>query len=430
MTSTDSTADRPTSSTVRGLLDWTRVVVGTLARSVVVTLLGLALWAAAPAAIGWMPTTVMSGSMEPRLSPGDVVVSRPVPAGQVRAGRVLLADDPDQTGHLRMHRYVQEGPDDTIITKGDANPRTDSSPIDRSAVHGVGYLRIPYVASPVLWLRTGEWARVVLAGAGLAGVLALCAVDRSLRRRSDVEPDAGDGTDGADGPASSDDDTGTDGGDGRGRRAPRGRGGREARHRAATGLPADRPAPGTGVVLGGVAHPGRRSARLRDGRRRRVRRVRWHGGTAAVVTVAVVVALLPGAAVAAPWPTRTTNPGVSVAALRPTVLSAFSCTTRTSGLGAKTAVVSWIATGGDAPVRTELLSGSTVVASVPGTTASTTGTAQSITLSGGGGLSLGSTTALSLRADYGTNWVVAGPGTVTVRTFTILGIGSAAECVP
>ncbi|WNY33608.1 S24/S26 family peptidase [Curtobacterium flaccumfaciens] len=117
---------------VRDAVEWGRVVVASLARGVVATLLGLALWAAAPALIGWQPTTVMTGLMEPRIVPGDVVVSRPVGSGEIAMGKVLLADDPDQADHMRMHRYVQDGSRGTMVTKGDANPQQDSTPIERS----------------------------------------------------------------------------------------------------------------------------------------------------------------------------------------------------------------------------------------------------------------------------------------------------------
>lgn len=168
--------------TVLDALDWGRVVVGTLARGIVATMLGLALWAAVPAVVGWQPTTVVTASMAPRLVPGDVVVSRPVPAPEVVPGRVLLADDPDQAGRLRLHRYVETGADGTIVTKGDANPAADSTPLDRSAVHGVGYLRVPFIGTPVLWAHEGRWGVVAAAAAALAGLLALCTVDAGLRR--------------------------------------------------------------------------------------------------------------------------------------------------------------------------------------------------------------------------------------------------------
>jgi signal peptidase len=376
MSNTDSTGGRPPSSTARGLLDWFRIVVGTLARSVVVTLLGLALWAAAPAAIGWTPTTVMTGSMEPRLSPGDVVVSRPVPAEQVRAGRVLLADDPDQAGHLRMHRYVQNGPDGTIITKGDANPRMDSTPIDRSAVHGVGYLRIPYVASPVLWLRSGEWARIVLAAAGLVGVLALCAVDRSLRRSGPAVTDGPD--DGTDGP---DDGTAGPG-------ASRHRGGREARHRAATDLPA------------GAPH--RAVARLLR---------RSHPVVAASVLVAVTAAgtALPLPAAAAPWTGSTNNPTTQLAAVSGNAVTGLTCSAATGS-----AQLTWTFPAGADPQSFELVAnGTTVIRTVAGNVRTAPAS--------GALLSLGPST-IRIRAVYApqSGWSALGTPSARVTAVTSL----------
>ncbi|UFU14717.1 S24/S26 family peptidase [Curtobacterium sp. C1] len=244
--------------TVLDALDWGRVVVGTLARGIVATVVGMALWAAVPAVIGWQPTTVVTASMAPRLVPGDVVVSRPVPTPEVVPGRVLLADDPDQAGHLRLHRYVETGADGTIVTKGDANPAADSTPLDRSAVHGVGYLRIPFIGTPVLWAHEGRWGAVAAAAAALAGLLALCTVDAGLRRT-----------------------------------------GREARGTSAPHLPSDAPR----------VH-GRRSARgpvVRGG----ARHVALRQGSALLVAVAVlggVGAVAPHRAEAAPFRAVTNSP--------------------------------------------------------------------------------------------------------------------------
>lgn len=163
-------------------VDWGRVVVATAARAVLAALVGLAVWSAAPALLGWHPTTVMTGSMAPRLLPGDVVVSRPVAPAEVRPGQVLLADDPDHPGHLRMHRFVEPGRDGSVVTKGDANPRADSTPIERSAVHGVASLRVPFVASPVLWVREGRWVETGVLTLVVVALLALATVDGALRR--------------------------------------------------------------------------------------------------------------------------------------------------------------------------------------------------------------------------------------------------------
>ncbi len=56
------------------------------ARAVVTLALALGFWAAAPVALGWLPTTVMTASMTPAIEVGDVVVSRPMPADALLPG--------------------------------------------------------------------------------------------------------------------------------------------------------------------------------------------------------------------------------------------------------------------------------------------------------------------------------------------------------
>ncbi|WP_423920016.1 signal peptidase I [Frigoribacterium sp. 2-23] len=185
--SAGSGATATRASRARAASHWLRLVVGTLSRVVLYSALGLMLWAAAPSLIGWTPTTVMTGSMEPRIHPGDVVVAKTISAADLRVGQVLLFDDPDQAGHLRFHRLAAISADGTLTTRGDANAQNDSTPVAESAVHGVGYLRVPYVGLPVLWLQSHQYGHVIVT----AGLLLLLVVgsrsDRYLLRPVDLE---------------------------------------------------------------------------------------------------------------------------------------------------------------------------------------------------------------------------------------------------
>jgi signal peptidase I len=169
-------------TTAGARLAWARIVVGILSRTVLGTLIGLLLWAAVPAVIGWTPTTVMTGSMEPRIHPGDVVVARPVAESSIHRGQVLLFQDPDRADHLRLHRYDDNGQGTQIVTKGDANPTADSTPIDRSAVVGVGYLRVPYIGTPFVWAAGHQWGHLLVTGSALLLLVLGAQADRSLRR--------------------------------------------------------------------------------------------------------------------------------------------------------------------------------------------------------------------------------------------------------
>ncbi len=142
----------------------------------------LGFWAAAPVALGWLPSTVMTASMTPAIEVGDVVVSRPMPADALLPGRVVLAEDPDWPDRLRLHRIAGIDADGALITKGDANPSADSSPLHPDAVRGVGVLRVPWVGLPVVWLKTAD---VVPLGAATLG-FGLCVV-LALRRGDDDE---------------------------------------------------------------------------------------------------------------------------------------------------------------------------------------------------------------------------------------------------
>ena len=158
------------------------------ARAVLFAVLGMLAWAMLPFALGWSPTTVMTGSMEPRISAGDVVISRPVPTGTAALGHVLLVDDPDQAGKLRLHRYVEDAPDGGLILRGDANQSNDSSPVTPEAVHGVAVLRVPFVGLPVVWMAEKNWGNLAAVFVAVSALTLAAASGSSATPRSGQEP--------------------------------------------------------------------------------------------------------------------------------------------------------------------------------------------------------------------------------------------------
>lgn len=375
---------------VRDVVEWGRVLVATLARGVVATLLGLALWAAAPAVLGWQPTTVMTGSMEPRLTPGDVVVARPVPASALRIGQVLLADDPDQPGHLRMHRAVAVGGSGTLVTKGDANPDRDSTPVARSAVHGVGFLRIPMVAAPIVWMRSGEWAKVALLALVFGATLWLCTVDGSLRRLVEA---------GASASASASDDDQADPGSGSGPGSdPRSVSGLEA---ALAPVPPPRSGRRTGrhvLSRRAVRHRARRGGRLRR-----------RGTAAAVVIVTALGVVLPAQAVAAPFRTTTGNPTSTFRAGTAVAVTGLTC----SNNGDNTVNVNFVYSGTDPVTSFDVMYGSTRIGTGPGVGS---GTTKSVPVAGSSPLSLGLPITVTVRTNLGGTWTATSTSTTTINT--------------
>ncbi|GAA3225989.1 signal peptidase I [Dactylosporangium siamense] len=140
-----------------------------------------------PVAFGWETQVVLTGSMRPGIAPGDLVVSAPVRAAQVRAGQVVVVEDPARPGTLLVHRVVRRNADGSLTTKGDANPSVDQAAVPAANVRGLARLRVPKVGLPALWLRQGRWAPVTAAFVVLIA-LGHLARERTRRGRHAYDP--------------------------------------------------------------------------------------------------------------------------------------------------------------------------------------------------------------------------------------------------
>ena len=145
-----------------------RVVVA----AVLVALAGLVFLALAPRLVGFSGHVVVSGSMEPRLSAGDVVLTRPVPPQDLQPGQVLLFPDPEGADRLVLHRLVAFDARGDLVTRGDANQSDDTTHVPASSVIGEAQLRVPYVGLPAYWRFPGQWGSL----AALATLLAAATV--------------------------------------------------------------------------------------------------------------------------------------------------------------------------------------------------------------------------------------------------------------
>ena len=138
-------------------LGWGRVLRLTVARASLAMVVSLVIWSLLPLLAGWTPRVIMSGSMEPRIHVGDIVVTRTVPGASVTKGQVVTVKDPDHPAKTRTHRVLRRAADGTIVTKGDANPQADSRHISNDDVLGVGVVRVPWVGRPAYWMAEQNW---------------------------------------------------------------------------------------------------------------------------------------------------------------------------------------------------------------------------------------------------------------------------------
>jgi len=148
-----------------------RVVVA----AVLVALAGLVVLALAPRLVGFQGHVVVSGSMEPRISTGDVVLTRPVLPQDLQPGQVLLFPDPGEADRLVLHRLVSFDARGDLVTRGDANQSEDTTHVPAASVIGQAQLRVPYVGLPAYWRFTGQWDQLGLLAALLAAATAFVA---------------------------------------------------------------------------------------------------------------------------------------------------------------------------------------------------------------------------------------------------------------
>ncbi len=167
-----------------------RFSVGVICLSYLASLLWLITWVTlVPSIQGWSATAITTGSMGPHLKAGDVILTAR-PSEPLRPGDVVLFRNPAGTGNV-THRIIAKDPAGNFVTRGDANPRVDSTPVPPESVSGVGRIVVPAIAKPMVWATTGRWVRfgasiVVTLAAVVGGSWAL----RGHQRSTSVRPSA------------------------------------------------------------------------------------------------------------------------------------------------------------------------------------------------------------------------------------------------
>ncbi len=141
----------------------------------------LAAWSLAPLLVGWRPVVIVTGSMQPNVHPGDVVLVDPGVA-RVQPGQVALLRDPEMPTGSKVHRVLRIADDGTMTTKGDANPTPDTRPASRSDVVGVARLLVPGAGRLALLRSTDRPADLWWVGATAGAALVLVLIPRPPTR--------------------------------------------------------------------------------------------------------------------------------------------------------------------------------------------------------------------------------------------------------
>jgi signal peptidase I len=169
---TEETVVKPSSTVPTRLLSLLGIAFAALA------LIALVLLTLGPLVLPYKTLTVYSGSMEPAIHTGSVIVDVPVAAKDVKVGDIITFQKPSDATQLVTHRVVavESGPGGSLsfITKGDANSASDSWRVPASGNGYKFWFSIPGIGFLLAWLQSplGRILFLVIPAAAL-GLLTL-----------------------------------------------------------------------------------------------------------------------------------------------------------------------------------------------------------------------------------------------------------------
>jgi len=149
-----------------------------------------------PKVTGGMSLTVLTGSMEPGIAPGDMVVTKGITADNVdtlRKGDIItflpFPDDPTLVTH-RIVNVVALADGPGFVTRGDANNANDPwGPMTDTQIRGQVLYSVPKVGYLHEWVGESAPVIVAVAAGGLIvyAVVAFATSFRSARPTAPVE---------------------------------------------------------------------------------------------------------------------------------------------------------------------------------------------------------------------------------------------------
>ena len=136
-------------------------------------LAGLALAVGGPVLLGGQPMIVRSGSMEPLIHTGDLVVMRTIAPAEIAIGDVITFPDPTGSGRLLTHRVrdlTLAGGIARVTTKGDAVTGREVWEVPAGGAVGRVEYRIWKAGYVITWFKSASG--LLLIGAAAAVVIA------------------------------------------------------------------------------------------------------------------------------------------------------------------------------------------------------------------------------------------------------------------
>lgn len=107
-----------------------------------------------PDFMGYKPFIVLSGSMEPGIMTGDMVLVKNTDAGNLQAGDVIAYKSGEAVITHRIIDVTTENGEVRYVTQGDANDSADQTTVRPTDVEGVYQTRIPGMGNAAMFMQT------------------------------------------------------------------------------------------------------------------------------------------------------------------------------------------------------------------------------------------------------------------------------------
>lgn len=131
---------------------------------------------------------VLTGSMRPAFSPGDLLITAPADAGNLHAGQIAVFTPPGENAPYahRITAVTGDSAHPVLTTKGDANPADDPR---KAVLSGpkvpVVITTVPYVGYALLWTQNPILRAILV---GMLGLLMTGAGIRQILHQPSTAP--------------------------------------------------------------------------------------------------------------------------------------------------------------------------------------------------------------------------------------------------
>lgn len=136
---------------------------------------------------GYCPLIVLTGSMEPEIKSGDLIICKQIDSDQVKVNDIIAFFDPDSTGSAvlthRVKEIINENGALSFRTMGDANNAEDKLPVPAEALVGEYKFRIPGAGNVAMFMQTTAGLVVCV----VVPLILLVAWDIIRRRRFEAQ---------------------------------------------------------------------------------------------------------------------------------------------------------------------------------------------------------------------------------------------------